>query len=450
MYSHEAIDSIAFKSANVARNNYQQSPQSSSTSLLSASKVSASEKLVCGLEEALKLITDMLQSSGEVMEQFKSEWDVALSSYQLDIGMIDEAHEKTTTDQKKRKKRAMNSKNNPLASKGKEANHALNFHLASKKESFQCSDDGGDIFILPPDDDEIDIRIVSDNKNKLASSNEKRNNKNNSTDSKRMNTTKKEDQARFDSRSNLITKIQRFREEESLLLKQLHNALPKDDGMTSTLTLRERHDLEDALEKCRSQQTEEVVAIVSKYKPKFSSGKHSGASNDESLGLHLPTIEHILEEATAYVNSNPALDKRRCTPLPSHSFSPSTETKCNKSDNIGDLPAERKQRHKLTRDFTNSSETEAAIVNDADNFVAVHELCITTPSIQTNVGGVSEYANEDDNEDEYSEDEEFESDDLVPMKQSLSELVKCNTHPLNPLNMGRRNRIEKDRRHAKK
>ena len=66
-YSHDAISSVVLKSAMLA-----DAPSISSTS---SHDDSASKQLVEGLEEAMTMIGDILKSSSDTMEKFRSEWD---------------------------------------------------------------------------------------------------------------------------------------------------------------------------------------------------------------------------------------------------------------------------------------------------------------------------------------------------------------------------------------
>ena len=67
----------------------------------------------------------------------------------------------------------------------------------------------------------------------------------------------------------------------------------------------------------------------------------------------------------------------------------------------------------LTLDYTNVPATEKHVLQDPDNFLTVHELSIENPKSKL----------------------------PEPGARSLSTLVKCNTRPLNAMEMGRRNRV---------
>ena len=66
------------------------------------------------------------------------------------------------------------------------------------------------------------------------------------------------------------------------------------DGMTSNLTLRERQELQNDLERCRAKQAEEIVASVNQYQPTM---KKKVSKNGTSGNQHTQSIEQILADA---------------------------------------------------------------------------------------------------------------------------------------------------------
>ena len=412
-YSRDTIDSIVLKSATMSVD------EDKSWTTSSSEPPSASERLVDGLEEAMSIISDMLQSSGDVMEKFKSEWDSALTSYQIDVGVMDEDIERMGKEQKRRKKRMVADEEDETSwsqgharPQGPEADHALNFHLKAREEHVN---DGSDIFMLPADKEEMDITVLSDEQSDTGRTveNELDSTAREVIDSKtaspysfgvsKKETKKNEERARFDSVTSLITKMQTFREEEARIMKQLSDAQPKDNGMTA-LTLREREDLEDKLDQCRARQTKQVVASVTDYKPRFRpSSKNAkpgssstGKKKSSGLGLYLPAIEDILEDALSE-----AVPIGRKEPKSKPVHKPKSK------------PSRQEDRYdtSLTLSYRDVSATEQHVLRDPDNFLTVHELSIENPSSKRLTG--------------------------------LSALVKSNTRPLNAMEMGRRKRIDK-------
>ena len=214
-----------------------------------------------------------------------------MTSYQIDIGVIDEEIERMAKDQKRRKKKILVEEDakswGQSENQGPEADHALNFHLRARDEHVN---DGSDIFTLPAEKEELDITVLSDDKNEKESVVENEDDSTVTKSSKgpgKGQNKRDEDRARYDSLSSLITKMEANREEEERLMKQLSDAQPKDDGMTS-LTPLERRDIEDRILLVRARQTEEVVASVASYKPRFKSSKLGDSKKKPNdLGLHL-------------------------------------------------------------------------------------------------------------------------------------------------------------------
>ena len=194
---------------------------------------------------------------------------------------------------------------------------------------------------------------------------------------------KSEESSRFDSVSDLITTLQTFRVEEANLVKQLE----RENGM-SPLSREERISLEEQLKKLRDLQTQQIVASVADHKPRLkASGKNTklGSSKKSSdLGLNLPSVDDIISEVV------PIGGKKR---------TPQKQAKHPARSNNGGL----------IKNYTNLSATTKSTLADLDHFLTVHELDINKR----------------------------------PAERSLSALVKRNTSPLNAMEIGRRNRVDR-------
>ena len=61
----------------------------------------------------MSMISQVLQTSAAVKEQFRSEFNAALLSYQIDIGVIDEEIERMELEHKELQTKSTNSKSSP-------------------------------------------------------------------------------------------------------------------------------------------------------------------------------------------------------------------------------------------------------------------------------------------------------------------------------------------------
>jgi len=405
---------------------------------------SASEKLVEGLETAMSIISDILHSSSDAMATFKSDWDAALTSYQFDVGRIDEEMERATArESQDQTQSAQRTKEGAAARREQvartEADHALNFHLRSKDVN---PNDGSDVFMLPTDEAEVEIVLLPDEANAEKMSDTKSDVAKGGAHSKMKSqaVTDKEDEesARFASVANLITQMQAFRSEEEELLNRLREAQPKDNGMTAP-TLQERRELENRLEQCRSRQTQQVVASMTTFKPKFkaSSGKTPKSSH---LGLNLIPIEDVLQDAVASALPVATTDKtdpkvkphqngskaKRQRQEPRHrkhvrktDKDKSRTLNCSKGGSSGN---ERKtpEGHGVTRDSRAARAPERAkaaqqVLRDPDNLLTIHEL----PTANTT------------------------SKRSESVSRPLSALITSNTRPSSAMEMGRRSKTGK-------
>ena len=371
---------------------------------------SAADKLIRGIDDAMSMATEMLESSFSTREQFKSQWDSVLTSYMMDIGRIDEEYEQMAAEQKRRKKAMLGTKDN-------EANHALNYHMASKAGSYY--NDGSDIFILPSDDnDEFKLTELPDDGSEFSANTKQ------SSKSAKVHT----EQMKFDSRSSLLDKMEGFRTEEKIMLQRLAEAIT-DDGMTSNLTLRERQDLEDDLDRCRARQTQEIVASINDYKPKL--GKKPDKYSYANGNVYTISVEDILNEAAKNSAESRNCQSAKIPRTESKTITPNPKYRSTKKK-----PA---RGNKLLLNST-SRKAEQAVLEDSDHFLAIHELAIETPmTIRTQKEPTGHLGLKE------VENESLE-DKPEPTKPSLLKLVQCNTRPLNPLEIGRRNRVDEGRR----
>ncbi|KAL9191100.1 hypothetical protein ACHAXT_000806 [Thalassiosira profunda] len=326
----DPIDAIAIKAA---VGDDEESVASSITQPLSP----ASKKLVTGLTNAISEISSVLQTSAEVREKFISARDTALVLYQIEIGVIDEELER-------------------LRKRGKKK-------VASTEA-------------------EVEITLLSDELSQLGGIPEKETDAASETTARSVKSgsaaKKSEEQARMESVSNLLTKMEAFQKEEESLARQLANK----NGLTD-LSQDERQKLEEKLAAVRARQTQEVVASAKEYKPRFSSKVKSS-----DLGLNLPAISDILQGAVAEVvpiGPVSRKDRKQSRPKPSKGKA-------------------------LVKDHTNTSATTQAALSDRDNFLCLHELDIEKPKT---------------------------SDRKQSVSRSLSSIIQ----PLNATEMGRRNRV---------
>ena len=66
--------------------------------------------LLDGLEEAMSMIIQVQQTSASVKEQFRSEFNAALLSYQIDIGVMDEEIQRMELERKELSRRHQGKK----------------------------------------------------------------------------------------------------------------------------------------------------------------------------------------------------------------------------------------------------------------------------------------------------------------------------------------------------
>lgn len=335
-------------------------------------------------------------------------------------GVLDEEIERLAKEQKRRKKKPVAAVEDDATQPAprqevEQADHALNFHLRD------CSlNDGSDIFVLPPDETEMAITLLSEDRSVAGAAGDGAQYKSEVKNGNAKTPTKKEDdaeRARFDSVTSMLTKMQAFREEEAELVKQLANAQPKDNGMTTSLSVQERQDLEDRLEQCRAKQTQQVVASVTDYKPRFkASGKSAKSSSltgnrnksPSDLGLSLPDIEDILESAMAEaVPIGGKKDAKKSMPADKPKAKPSNKQvkKTSTTSTTKGTP--------LTLNYRDVAGTKDHVLNDPLNLLTVHELSIEDPKSRR---------------------------PEPTARTTLSSLVKSNTRPLDAMEMGRRHK----------
>ena len=320
-----------------------------------------------------------------------SQIDSALTSYQLDMGLIDDEYDEQTSSVHSRRKKI-----------SAQTNHSMNYHLAK----VDCRD-GTNVFMLPSEDNEhFEVTELIDDGSQISTQNNLNNTNREASNSAESNTA----QLKHASRSDLLNKIETYRHEEEILLKRLADAVT-DDGMTSNLTLRERQELQDDLERCRAKQAEEIVVSVNQYQPKMKKKVNKNATSTCTSGnLYTQSIEQILADA---LNDSRSIASRSPRVVKAKSSIQSNRSKR--------VPNSVKGASKtgLLLNSTNGRKTEQAVLSDSDHFLAVHELAIRN--------------------------EKF-NEESKTSKRSLVGLVKSNTRPLNPLEIGRRNRVDRVRR----
>eukprot|EP00956_Cyclotella_meneghiniana_P001066 scaffold1261_cov50-Cyclotella_meneghiniana.AAC.7 len=347
-----------------------------------AAPSATTDKLLLGIDEAMNVVDVLLEKSFAVREQFVSQIDSALTSYQLEMGLIDDEYDEQTSSVHSRRKKI-----------SAQTNHSLNYHLA--KDSCR---DGTNVFMLPSEDNEhFEVTELIDDGSQISTQNNLNNTTREASNSAGSNTA----QLKHASRSDLLNKIETYRHEEEILLKRLADAVT-DDGMTSNLTLRERQELQDDLERCRAKQAEEIVVSVNQYQPKM---KKKVRKNGTSGNLHTQSIEQILADA---LNDSRSIASRSPRVIKAKS-----SIQSNRSKRVPN--SVKTATTKLLLNSTNGRKTEQAVLEDSDHFLAVHELAI-------------------------------QSGESKASKRSLIGMVKSNTRPLNPLEIGRRNRVDRVRR----
>jgi hypothetical protein len=353
----------------------------------------------------------------------------------MDMGRIDEEFDLIAAEQKRRKRNLFG---------GKEANHALNYHLNS---DMKTNHDDCDVFMLPSDDnDQFELMELPDDSSEISGKSNSRSNPKPKSKAIKPNVA---EQMKFDSRSTLLTKIEKYRAEEEDLLKKL---AVNDDGMTSNLTLRERQDLEDELEVLRTRQAQEIVSLVNEYKPKLTKNVSRNAA---SAGNVIQPIDHnILSDAIHDTSDSRSI--RSTSPRVNKKKAPNqmgrTVIQRRIPSKIKAIPVKpQANRNALILNSTNGKKTAQAVIEDADHLLAIHELAIETPSnLKLQKKHMVHLQLKTDDKDSCSNDNSYDEDtfeeELEPIKQSLSQLVKCNTRPLNPLARNQRNRVDSVRR----
>ena len=370
-------------------------PTSASKTIQAPSTEQQQQRLVEGLNEAMSLVSEMLQTSSEVNEKFRSDRDRALTSYQIDIGIIEEEVERLELEHKLRgKKKSLTSFSKlTLKSRPRDDNNDSHQELDNSNdvvpptdtddtlvqvEITSLSEDEHDENDPEPTDDKHyvngvvmgripDVDHYSTDSSTVASS--ENTNQANPQPAPISTEEKDKEHTRFDSVTSLLTSIEFFREEEAELLKLLNDAQPKDNGMTG-LTSQERLEIEEKLEACRARQTQQVVQTVTDYKPRFkATNEKSSSAKAHELGLNLPSsIDDILEDA---VKSVPIGGGSRTSrkPLAAHSFKKTPK----KTSNI--------PHNTLTLNYRDVAATRIHVLqNPEDHLLTVNELSVERPA----------------------------------------------------------------------
>ena len=145
------------------------------------------DKLLLGIDEAIFMVDDMLGKSFAVREQFVSQIDSALTSYQLDMGLIDDEYDEQTSSVHSRRKKI-----------SAQTNHSMNYHLAK----VDCRD-GTNVFMLPSEDNEhFEVKELIDDGSQISTQNNLNNTNREASNSAESNTA----QLKHASRSNLLNK----------------------------------------------------------------------------------------------------------------------------------------------------------------------------------------------------------------------------------------------------
>ena len=351
-------------------------PPSASKTIQPPTTEQQQQRLVEGLNEAMSIISEMLQTSTDVKEKFQSERDTTLTSYQIDIGIIEEGIERLELGHKLRgKKKSLTNGFSKLTLKSRPRDDD------NGNGNQQELDNSNDVFMPPTDTDtdKSEVEITSLSENDHENDPEPTDDVDvYSTDSSTVasepqptptSTKKDKEHTRFDSVTTLLTSIEFFREEEAELLKLLNDAQPKDNGMTG-LTSQERLEIEEKLEACRARQTQQVVETVTDYKPRFkATNEKSSSAKAHELGLNLPSsIDDILEDA---VKSVPIGGGSRTSrkPLAAQSFKKTPKKKTNIPHNT------------LTLNYRDESATRMHVLqHPEDHLLTVHELSVETPA----------------------------------------------------------------------
>ena len=312
----------------------------------------------------MSIISEMLQTSTDVKEKFQSERDTALTSYQIDIGIIEEEIERLELEHKLRgKKKSLTNGFSKLTLKSRPRD--------DDNGNQQELDNSNDVFMPPTDTDtdKSEVEITSLSENDHENDPEPTDDVDvYSTDSSTVasepqptptSTKKDKEHTRFDSVTTLLTSIEFFREEEAELLKLLNDAQPK-----------ENLEIEEKLEACRARQTQQVVETVTDYKPRFkATNAQSSSSKAHELGLNLPSSIHdIFEDA---VKSVPIGGGSRTSrkPLAAQSFKKTPKKKTNIPHNT------------LTLNYRDESATRMHVLqHPEDHLLTVHELSVETPA----------------------------------------------------------------------
>ena len=338
-------------------------PPSASKTIQPPTTKQQQQRLVEGLNEAMSIISEMLQTSTDVKEKFQSERDTALTSYQIDIGIIEEEIERLELEHKLRgEKKSLTNGFSKLTLKSRPRD--------DDNGNQQELDISNDVFVPPTDTDtdKVQAEITSLAEDEHENDPEPTDDVDvYSTDSSTVasepqptptSTKKDKEHTRFDSVTTLLTSIEFFREEEAELLQLLNDAQPKDNGMTA-LTSQERLEIEEKLEACRARQTQQVVETVTDYKPRFkATNEKSSSAKAHELGLNLPSsIDDILEDA---VKSVPIGGGSRTSRKP-----------------LGlNIP-----HNTLTLNYRDESATRMHVLqHPEDHLLTVHELSVETPA----------------------------------------------------------------------
>lgn len=309
--------------------------------------------------------------------------------------------------------------------------------MAQKNTSLYT--DGEAVFVLTSEDNEnLVITELTDDATEFSGSSKTRSVASTKPTDKATKPSKAEQmQLRHDSRSSLLTKMEKYCAEEANLLKQLAEAVT-EDGMHSSLLLRERQDIEDELERCRARQAQDIVASINEYKPRLK----TRVSTTPATNTAIKPIEHILADVMSVTSDSRSI----------RSITPGTSNK-NCVDNLPSRAAFQRRIPSaikgVSRKQPKSKPTQGSRLFRNDhalrepNSVGQKLHLVVTHSLQA---VLEDHRSKDNQSNGFADYGDDVFDEPKPTKQSLLQLVESNTRTLNPLELGRRNRVDSVRR----
>jgi len=364
--------------------------------------------LLSGIDDSLSTISCLLDNSKQARSDYSSNWLKVLEAYETDIAQFDNMLEQLPLSHRRTKK---NKRNN-----GNTNHHALNFHI-------QQGDNGNamdDVFILPPSSDELNSKSTLDDSMSQTTHASKADSNHRNKRQTLGKIRKEEERIRFNSRENMLENLNVMKDNELEIERLLEEG---KEGTDNPLEDTKRVELQETLDKCKQQQSRQIIHWVTSYRPR------KNIKVGKKLSQLCPSIKGVLNDLNKLngirdkrvkrrVISKTRVSKKVLAQFPAYKQGGNDKRSCEMIMNdteqfmsLEDLPfrplsaavSKRKDHLRVVESAANTSTNGKEKLDDGPD----NKNMSTSNSIDYD----DDYENDDDDDDAYDDDgDEYESD----------------------------------------